>query len=386
MKHTKLIIGFCVLVILVLCVIHFVVLPHQDRTRNAVIDSASYPVSEKVRIFHNNAFVADLHADALLWGRDLRKRHKYGHVDLPRLREGGVDLQVFGVVSQVPKPVKPGQAIYGNDSDVLPLLFFASLRRPSTWFSPKERALVQAEELTDLSREASFSLVLQKDDLFQEGLKGLLALEGMQALEESEESLLELYTAGYRMMGLVHFFDNEVAGASWGVGREGLTEMGRRIIPQMEKLGITVDLAHTSTAAFSEALELATKPVVVSHGGVSGTCPDVRNLTDNQLRAVAENGGVVGIGYWKNAICDVSLQGIVSAIRHAVEIAGIDHVGLGSDFDGDVKTPFDTSGLPMLTQALFDSGLSESEVKKILGGNVRRVLAENLPRTKIITR
>ena len=98
---------------------------------------------------------------------------------------------------------------------------------------------------------------------------------------------------------------------------------------------------------------LAAKPVVVSHGGVTGTCPGGRNLNDAQLRRVAKNGGVVGIGYWKAAVCDASVKGIVAAILYTIKVAGIDHVGLGSDFDGNVTTPFDVTGLPMLTEALL---------------------------------
>ena len=112
---------------------------------------------------------------------------------------------------------------------------------------------------------------------------------------------------------------------------------------------------------------------------MSGTCPGPRNLTNAQLRSIAKNGGVVGIGYWRVAVCDASLRGIVSAIQYAIKIAGVDHVGLGSDFDGHVTTPFDTTGLPMLTEALLTAGLSEEDVGKVLGGNVRRVLAANLP-------
>ncbi len=126
-------------------------------------------------------------------------------------------------------------------------------------------------------------------------------------------------------------------------------------------------------------MDLATKPVVVSHGGVTGTCPGGRNLTDSQLRRVAKNGGVVGIGYWKSAVCDLSVKGIVDAVLYAIEITGIDHVGLGSDFDGHVTTPFDVTGLPMLTEALLETGLSENDVRKVLGGNVLRVLKTNLP-------
>jgi len=264
-------------------------------------------------------------------------------------------------------------------SDVPALLFIASLRSPATWFSPREQALAQANEFKDLAENSPLSIVLRREDLSASGIKGLLALEGVHAFEGEEQAVDEFYAAGFRMMGLAHFTDNEFAGSAYGVKKHGLTELGRSLVPRMEALGITIDLAHASPAAFRETLELATRPLVVSHGGVTGTCPGPRNLTNAQLRGIASNGGIVGIGYWKTAVCNASLRGIVSAIQHAIDIAGIDHVGLGSDFDGHVTTPFDTTGLPMLTESLLTAGLSAEEINKLLGGNVRRVLAANLP-------
>jgi microsomal dipeptidase-like Zn-dependent dipeptidase len=147
----------------------------------------------------------------------------------------------------------------------------------------------------------------------------------------------------------------------------------------MEAFGITIDLAHASPVAIEETLSLVTKPIVVSHGGVQGTCPGPRNLSDPQLHRIAENDGVIGIGFWKRAVCNASLKGIVAAIVYAIKVTGIDHVGLGSDFDGNIASPFDATGLPMLTEALFAEGLPKEDVSKVLGGNVRRVLATNLP-------
>lgn len=365
------------LTLLVMCVLRFGVLLHHDKKNNAVLVSSPYHVPNAIRKIHTSAFVADLHADSLLWKRDLRKRYTRGQVDLPRLEDGGVDLQVFGVVTKVPKPI----SFFTNssDTDSLPLLFLASWRLPATWFNPKERALAQANEIAQLANTSQLTLVLRKEDMSAEGIKGLLALEGMHALNGEEASLLDLYSAGFRMMGLAHFFDNEVAGSIHGVDKIGLTQLGRTLIPQMEALGITIDLAHASNAAFDETLDLATKPVVVSHVGIAGTCPGPRSLTDAQLQRIAKNGGVIGVGFWKRAICDVSVKGITAAILHAIKVAGIDHVGLGSDFDGNVTTPFDTTGLPLLTEALLGAGLPEQDVLKVLGGNVRRVLTANLP-------
>jgi microsomal dipeptidase-like Zn-dependent dipeptidase len=354
--------GFVGLVVVTLGVLHYGILPYYDQKHNAVLVQGPYPVSTKARAFHETVFVADLHADPLLWGRDLRQRYNRGQMDLPRLRDAGVDLQVFSVVSKVPA-----------------LLFIASLRSPETWFSPRSQALAQANEFKQLAENSPLTMVLRRKDLSTDGIKGLLALEGMHALEGDERALNEFHAAGFRMIGLAHFTDNEFAGSTHGIDKHGLTELGRLLVPRMEALGITIDLAHASPSAFRDTLELANRPLVVSHGGVNGTCPGRRNLTNPQLRSIAKNGGVVGIGYWKAAVCDVSLRGIVNAIQYAISIAGIDHVGLGSDFDGHVTTPFDTTGLPMLTESLLAAGLSEAEVRKVLGGNVRRVLAANLP-------
>jgi microsomal dipeptidase-like Zn-dependent dipeptidase len=140
-----------------------------------------------------------------------------------------------------------------------------------------------------------------------------------------------------------------------------------------------VDLAHASPQTVSEVLAMATRPVVVSHTGVAATCPGPRNLTDDQLRAIAANGGVVGIGYWEAAICTLGAASIAKAIRHAANVAGIDHVGLGSDFDGATSTPFATDGLVEITQALMDQHFTPDEIAKVMGGNVFRLLGETLP-------
>lgn len=374
---SMMLIGLVVLMATTMCILRFGVLPHIDATENRALVGGPYSVSEPARAVHDSAFVADLHADSLLWKRDLRKRNSRGHVDFPRLRDGGVDLQVFSVVTKVSK--KRNYDANTGDKDSLPLLFFAAWRPPTTWFEPKARALIQARELRSLADNSVVSLVLRGADLSKDGIKGLLSLEGMHALGGDEQALLELHSAGFRMMGLVHFFDNDVAGSAHGVDKYGLTEFGRLLIPRMESLGITIDLAHASPAAIEDTLDIATRPVVYSHGGVEGTCPGQRTLSDAQLRRIAENGGVVGVGYWKGAVCDASVRGIVDAMLHVISVVGIDHVGLGSDFDGTTTTPFDTGGLALLTEALLEAGLSREDVAKLLGGNVRRVLAANLP-------
>ena len=366
--------------LLLLCipfVLHYALLPWYEARLNPVIANSVPAVSESVREFHDAAFVADMHADSLLWGRDLSRRSARGHADLPRLRAGGIDLQVFSAVTGVPR--NSNYRANASDSDNLPLLFIAAWRAPSTWFSARQRALALARELRQLAAGNSLTLVRRRDDLAAGELRALLALEGMHALEGDAAALDELYAAGYRMMGLAHLYDNEVAGSAHGVEQYGLTALGRRLLVRMQALGITIDLAHASPAAFADALSLATRPVVVSHGGVTATCPGPRNLTDSQLRALAANGGVIGIGYWKAAVCETSIAAVTRALLHAIDVAGIDHVGLGSDFDGAVGMPFDASGVPQVSAALLAAGLSPNDVAKVLGGNFRRLLEANLP-------
>jgi microsomal dipeptidase-like Zn-dependent dipeptidase len=177
-----------------------------------------------------------------------------------------------------------------------------------------------------------------------------------------------------------------VAGSAHGVSHGGLTALGRRVVQRMEQLGIVVDLAHASTQAVQEVLAMATRPVVVSHTGVAATCPGPRNLTDNQLRAIAANGGLIGIGYWDGAVCEPTVAQIVKAIRHAVQIMGVDHVALGSDFDGATRTPWDTRGVIVLTEALLASGMPAADVAKVMGGNTRDFLLRVLPPAGLVTR
>ena len=209
----------------------------------------------------------------------------------------------------------------------------------------------------------------------------MLAIEGLHALDGKLESVDTLFAHGYRMMGLTHFFDNEVAASAHGVTHAGLTPLGRQVIQRMETLHILVDVAHASPQSVTEVLAMAKRPIVVSHTGVAATCPGPRNLTDAQLKAISANGGVVGIGYWDAAVCTLGAASIAKAIRHAVDVAGIEHVGLGSDFDGATSTPFATDGLAEITQALLNLNFTPDEIEKVMGGNVLRILRDGVPQT-----
>jgi microsomal dipeptidase-like Zn-dependent dipeptidase len=135
-----------------------------------------------------------------------------------------------------------------------------------------------------------------------------------------------------------------------------------------------VDLAHLSHAGVAEVLKMARRPVISSHGGVQATCRVNRNLTDAEIRGVAATGGLVGIGYWDAAVCDISPKGIARAMKHVRDLVGIDHVALGSDYDGATTVRFDTSKLVQVTQALIDAGFTDDEIRAAMGGNAIRVL------------
>lgn len=360
-----------------------------ERSANTVQAAAAKPPTTDARRLHESLFVADLHADSLLWGRDLLVRGSVGHVDVPRLVEGGVALQVFSAVTRSPR----GQNYDQNASDAADnVTLLAVLERwpTSTWGSLEQRALYQAAALHRAAERSAGRLrVIETAEQLRRfvadhradphTVAGVLAIEGLHCLEGNLDHLEDLRAAGYRMMGLTHFFDNELGGSAHGMTHGGLTEFGRQAVRRMQERDVIVDLAHASARVIDETLAISTKPVVVSHTGLKGTCDHVRNLSDDQLRGVAATGGVVGIGYWDAAVCEVSVAGIVRAIRYAAQVVGADHVALGSDFDGGTDTPFDASGIPLLTQGLLDAGFSADDVRKIMGGNVERVLERSLP-------
>ena len=207
----------------------------------------------------------------------------------------------------------------------------------------------------------------------------MLATEGLHPLEGKLENLDRLYDAGFRITGLTHFFDNEIGGSAHGWDKGGLTPFGKQVIQRLEEKKIIVDLAHASPKVIDDVLAMAQRPVLVSHTGVQGTCPGPRNLSDAHVKAIAAKGGVIGIAYFHGAVCDLNAAGIVRAIQHAVKLAGVKHVALGSDFDGAIRVAFDTTGLVLLTQGLLEAGFSESDIADIMGGNIKRLLLAQLP-------
>jgi membrane dipeptidase len=346
-------------------------------------------ISEAARALHATLRIADLHDDLLLWSlRDPLERHDRGQTDLPRLLAGNVALQVFSTVSKTPR----GMNYERNDasSDNVTLLAITQRWPLATWTSLYARAERVAHALDEAAARSDGRLrvVRTRSDLHdglaarargEPVLLGTLSLEGLQVLEGRLDHVDSLYALGFRMAGLTHFTDNEVGGSAHGLSRGGLTPLGREVITRLEALGMMVDLAHASPALIDDVLGMAKRPVVVSHTGVAATCPGPRNLTDDQLRRIAATGGVVGIGYWDGAVCDITPASVARAIVHAVTVAGEDHVALGSDWDGAVTTTFDASELAQVTDALLAAGLTPLTIAKVMGENVFALLERSLP-------
>lgn len=362
-----------------------------ERSMNRVV-AIPLRITPRAEALQARLDVADMHADTLLWQRDLLTASDRGQVDLPRLQRGRYALQVFSSVTKTPK--HQNYDANGADSDNITLLAIAQRQPVRTWGSLLQRSLWHAEKLKRAAAASDdrLRLVTTPADLdavlaarraegfcFHNCRQGplvgaMLSVEGLQDLEGDEANLDRLHAAGFRMAGFAHFFDNEVAGSMHGQAKTGLTPLGRRVMAHMERIGMIVDVAHASHAAVADMIRLARRPLVSSHGGVQATCRVNRNLTDAEIRGIAATGGVIGIGYWEAAVCSTDPRSVADAILHVRDLVGIDHVGLGSDFDGAVTTGFDAGQVVAVTQALIDRGLSDADIAKVMGGNVLRVI------------
>jgi membrane dipeptidase len=363
------------------------------RSRNSVHSQTPYVVSQNADDVHKTLLIADLHADSLLWDRDLLVRGKYGHVDLPRLVEGNVALQAFTIVTKV--PMITGFQGHAVPPDVtIKALVMAQGWPRETWTSLHARALYQTKRLHDLEArsQGQFRVIKTREGLarylkdrkqFPKITAGFLGIEGAHCLEGKIENLEELFAAGVRMIGPTHFFDTKLGGSAHGKSGEGLTDFGRQVITRMEVLGIAVDLSHASPKMIDDIIAIAKKPLIVSHTGVKGTHESPRNLSDKHLQEIAKGGGLIGIAFFKSATGGLEVSSIVKAIKYTRDLVGVDAVALGSDFDGSVSTPFDSSQFNQLTSALIDAGFSESDLHKIMGENVMRLLRKTLPSSKV---
>jgi membrane dipeptidase len=315
----------------------------------------------------------DLHADTLMWARwtgyDVHARHTPplpmaafgGHIDLPRMLDGGMGAQFFGLVSlPVTRRARGPTRVIHEQIDVLDE---AIVRRPGAL-----RIVKTAKDLEECRADGVFG--------------ALLGIEGAHSLEGDLEQLDVFARRGVRYLGLLHFSANDAGHPAYGRGREdyvGLTAWGHELVQRCEELGVLVDLAHINKRGFMDVCALSHGPLIVSHTGVSGAFAHWRNIDDEQIRAVAGKGGCIGVIFCPRYVGGQGLEPIVRQITHILGIAGEDTPALGSDWDGFIVPTTalrDPLGLPLLVDALLEAGLSEVVIAKILRGNVMRVLAE----------
>jgi microsomal dipeptidase-like Zn-dependent dipeptidase len=346
------------------------------------------PVSDAAAALHATLRIGDLHADSLLFGRDLLQWGAVGHVDVPRLIEGRIALQVLSMAVKTPATLNYDR----NDdrTDEIRKLALAKRWPPSTWFRLLPRVAYLAGQAWRLEERsggrfrvvtsspglAAYLALRERDPRIT---AGLLSIEGAHALDGDPGNVDVVADMGVRMISPAHFFDTEFGGSAHGVEQGGLTAKGREMIRRMEARGVVLDVAHASPATVDDCLAVATRPVVASHTGLRALVESPRNLTDEQVRGIAATGGLVGIGFWDAVVGGRTAADVARTIIHAVGIAGAPHVALGSDWDGSVGVPFDAAGVVRLTDALLAAGMGEDDIRLVMGENVLRVLADALP-------
>tara|TARA_B100000745_G_scaffold76598_1_gene46349 strand:+ start:686 stop:1843 length:1158 start_codon:yes stop_codon:yes gene_type:complete len=377
--------------LLFIVLIFFVVAPSLvEKQFNLISKHTPFIVSEEAQKLHGNLFIGDLHADSTLWDRNLSNQHNYGHIDIPRLQKGNVALQMFTTVSKVPQGLNyDSNETSANDS----ITVLAVMQRwpIKTWNNLTERVIHQAKKIQHIAKKDSdnFMLILSQSDLDKFINKrrsnptlvgGLIGTEGSHALEGNLDNIQRLYSEGFRMMSLQHFFDNKLGGSLHGTTEQGLTKFGQEAIKEMLRLEIIIDLSHSSENVVKDVLNLTTQPLLISHTGFNGHCPSPRNIDDSLMKEIAASGGLIGIGYWDAAVCGNTPRDVASAIQFGIKLVGAEHVALGSDFDGAVLSGFDTSELIALTHELLEAGIEESDIRLVMGENLLHFFERNLPK------
>jgi len=325
---------------------------------------------DEARALHAEVHVLDLHADTAKLmdklGYDLAARHErpmpkavnlFGHVDLPRMRDGGMAGQFFSFWT-TPYPERGCARAVTRQLDALDE---AMAKHPEQLAWTRTGAEVRAAKAAGQ-------------------IAALGGIEGGQALEGDLETIEAFSRRGVRYLGLLHFSQNAIGRPAKGKGSDasaGLTAFGREVVRECERCGVIVDLAHINRRGYFDALELATVPPMVSHTGVLGVHEHWRNIDDEQIRALADKGGCVGIIFSRKYLGSASIDAVVDHLLHVIDVAGDDVPALGSDFDGFVVPPEgleDVAAMPNLTVALSRRGVPPRVLEKILGGNVLRVL------------
>lgn len=352
-------------------------------------DKGAAPSPEAIEL-HASLDIADLHADTLLWYRSFIERSDRGQVDLPRMIDGNMAVQMLTTVTKSPS----GQNYESNSADAgdnITLLALVQRWPLATRDSLFARAVYQAERLHKFAAESDDLEVVTSSEELKQVLKAreggssvvaaLLGTEGSHALDGDLSNIQRLYDAGLRMMSLQHFFDNKLGGSLHGESNAGLTEFGRQAVLKMDALGVMIDVSHSSPQVVDDVLNLIDSPLIVSHTGFKGHCDRKRNISDALIARIAERGGLIGVGFWSEAVCGEDVAAIADAIAYGINTFGLDAVALGSDWDGAVTTPIDASDLAYLTSALINRGLTPEEIRAVMGGNTIRYFLEHLPKT-----
>lgn len=323
--------------------------------------------------FHRGLIVIDGHCDSAIPAAgfnfksepvealDLCARNDTWQVDFPRLLEGGVTAQFFALFTDT------------KFVDRAP-------EHTRLLLSTMEAALARCPGLARLATSAG-----QVADAKAEGrLAVFLTIEGGEAIGRSLDELRSFYSRGVRLMTLTWNRHNAIGRGAEHPGPDGLTPFGLKVIAEMEKLGMIVDASHLCDQALDELLAVAQRPVVASHSNARAVCPHRRNLADEQLERIAATGGLVGATF-AGAFVDpepkkVSVGRVIDHIDHMVKVAGIDHVGIGTDFDG-FTAPYgmvmaDCSEMGALSAGLVERGYRDDDIRKVMGGNWLRVIEQ----------
>ncbi|MBD3171055.1 membrane dipeptidase [Candidatus Bathyarchaeota archaeon] len=325
---------------------------------------------------HQGSIIIDTHCDTLkcmfheftnskdsMWEYrgdvGMGTKSSLGHLDLPRLREGGTTCQVFAISSERNRtpayPLRTAMLMidrFYRECDFIPVLV------PATSHKDIKKAKKKGKTA------------------------GILSIEGADVIEGKLEMLEVFHRLGVRMVGLVHSLRNQLAdGVTDRRTGGGLSELGIQAIEELDRLGMIIDVSHVNDEGFWDIIEQTSNPVIASHSNARAICNHPRNMTDEMIMALAENDGVLGMNFAPQFVhpVEATLEGVVDHIDHIVNLVGPDHVGLGSDFDGIPSTPKgleDASKIPDITRELVKREYCEEDIRKILGGNHLRLIKE----------
>ena len=262
------------------------------------------------------------------------------------MQKSNMALQTFAVVNSIPHTLNMQNNV--NYTDIFPFLMFAQLYERDAWFSPLYRAramsrLLQSYEdegnglVTFIKNQRNLENFLERRKTNKNLVSGLLSVEGAQVLEYNLDNVQKLYDWGVRMFGLNHFTDNQVGGSLHGSEKYGLSEFGKQVIKKVVDLNMIIDMAHASESHMKDVLDL-TEPwnttVIVSHTGVKSDCNHTRNISEEVARRIAKRNGVMGIAFFEFTTCGFGFKSVAKTMKHIANMVGVDHIALGSDWDG----------------------------------------------------